>query len=290
MANNKTTKLRVDAFSLLMDKDSLPLQSFFEQLASQELIDRSKVVRSGFHRIDSLVEKETGVWHVETTKMRTGHIPGKGSRDKPVTSLQLKDDESLFESTAVLFDLNNNLVIIQYNFVGPRIGSVIELLNVLDKNKVYGCSVCAKYSDEELKQFEKREATKKFTFKIDQRDFTAEDKKQNKGLYNSLALVEEIGGQTVEVTISAGRTKGALNKAADKLLDFLMFKSADQEDSIKKLQCSYVSEYDNKLQQIDLLAERLTKTFETVLLRKDNRIELGSRFEHLELARELWKK
>jgi hypothetical protein len=66
---------------------------------------------------------------LEFAGARTGHGPGRMSRDRPMAHIDLDSDETFGEDTAVAYHVPSGYAAVQYNHYGPRATAIERYLN-----------------------------------------------------------------------------------------------------------------------------------------------------------------
>ncbi len=77
-------------------------------------------------------EERNGFWFADFAVPRTGHGPGRMSRDAPLAEIALDAGFSFGEDTGIAFDPNSGYLAVQYNHFGPRISSIEKYLLAAD--------------------------------------------------------------------------------------------------------------------------------------------------------------
>ena len=95
----------------------------------------------------------------------------------------------------------------------------------------------------------------------------------------------------VELTISAGHErKRYLSKFIDKTAVALKLKAENNPDAVPKLQVGILPNLDSAVETVDLIAQRLSLTFEKIEVGEDLRFPRKARYKALRRAFNGWKK
>jgi hypothetical protein len=242
-------------------------------------------------RIEEVTEIGDGLWYFDVSKFRDQHGPGKASRSEPVEGFKFEDGEMFCEETACLFNENNGHILVQYNHHGARAGMIQDYLNAYVDGLSFQFELRPKYDDSIQAKFNNRVATKKITFKLDSRLLTDEDRRSGTSLAQAAQLGADLGGESIELTISAGKKKGgALSKIIDNTLDLLLRKHAADNNSVTKLKVGVLENLDSRMEVLDLLEQRLTHTFPNMLKGEDLRFPRQARYDALKKVNHVWKR
>jgi hypothetical protein len=284
-------KMTAHAYSIESKEGSLPLQDLLQMIKDTPFKDRLRLIHTGEYRVEECEELEAGKWFVDFGKIREGHGPGAASRDTPVRGFDFKDNEKFCEETACIIDTTGNFMVVQFNFNGARPGTMSDYLSIFEEASANAYWLTPKYDDDVLRKFEGRKLTKSLDYSIDSREFTAQDKKKGKSLTHALDMADESDGSILRIKISAGLTKKkGLNKTAEKFIDFLRKKAIENPHAVKTLKVGYLTDFDAKVEIVDLIAERLSVSFKDLELGEDNRISAKERLTALDKAYNSWKR
>jgi hypothetical protein len=221
---------------------------------------------------------------------RNQHGPGKASSEKPVTGFTFNDGEVFCEETAIMYIPKIQYLLVQYNHHGVRIGKIQDYMNTYNNHDAYSFEFRPKFDETTERKFTNRAATKKLTFSIDPRFLNDKDRVSGTALGHALDLGKSSDGEVVELTIRAGQGKSKwLNQFIDKTAEVLKKKSVENPDGIKKLEVGILSNLDSKMEVIDLIEERLVKSFSDIKLGADLRYPRQERYRMLERAYNGWK-
>jgi hypothetical protein len=285
-----TEKMTAHAFTIVANENSLPMTDILELIERTKFAKRHRLINTGEYRVEVCEKLGDGLWFVDFGKIRQGHGPGAASRKTKTRGFDFKGDEKFCEETACLIDTNKNFMVVQFNFNGARPGTMSDYFSCFDEGGANAYSLNPKYDDDVLRKFEERKLTKSLDYSIDSREFTAEDKKRGKSLTHALSMADEADGAMLSIKVSAGRSKKrGLNKTADNFIKFLRIKSVENPHAVTNLKVGFMSDFDAKVEIVDLIAQRLVVTFKDLVLGADNRISVDERKRALLRAYNSWK-
>jgi hypothetical protein len=283
-------KLKVHAFGVKVFDGSGDLEDLLTQIENDSLAARVRSVGYVDLRIED-VSKVGGLWFFDFGKFREQHGPGKASKGSPVTGFTFNKGEVFCEETSCLYIPKTKNLIVQYNHHGARVGKIQEYLNNYDPNNSYTFELLPKYDEGVERKFRNRAATKKIIFEIDPRFLSQADKVAGTALTQALELGSQSSGEKVELTISAGKTKGNfLSKFIDKTADTLKTKAGQNPDGITKLRVGVLENLvDSRMEVLDLIAQRLVHEFDDIPIGGDLRFPRKDRYKALNRAYNGWK-
>jgi hypothetical protein len=144
-------------------------------------------------------------------------------------------------------------------------------------------------SEERLAQ---KQILTKINFKVAPAAMTASQRTANVGLGQALALNDSVAGQTVEITISAGKNKNSMLSMANvsRLINGLrdLVETGSNEDIVEKFEVSGRAGVGDRAEAIDMLAPKLEQKIDGIIMGEDRRYTQQSRWNALLRARHGW--
>lgn len=283
-------KFTVHAFGVLHKDGSQALQDVLKLVEQDPIEDRNRYVGTSSIRIEHIAyDAKDNVWYMDFVKMRDTHGPAKGSKTKAVEGFLFKDDETFCEETAVIYSPKTNHIIVQYNHYGVKYAAIENYFSYYNDalNNVY--ELTPKYDADVERHFEKRSAIRKLEMGIDPRHLTKADKVQGTAVYDAIDVGDKSDAAHVSIEITATRgKKGKLNQYIDKSVEFLRKLQATNPNAVSKINATVVS-IDNKVQVLDLIAQRLSRTLSDLPLGDDKRWPRDDRYRGLRRVMLGWK-
>ncbi len=282
-------RMKVHAFGVSPHDDTLPLETLLGEIRVCPLSERVRSVGTVEYRIDSIENRDDGLWYIDFGKFRTGQGPGAASRETPVRGFEFEENEVFCEETAFLYDPETAHSIIQYNHHGARVSAIQEYFNSFAERGVYTYEFRPKYDADAEGRFNNRAEMRKLTFAIDPRFLSNKDREKGTALAQAIEMGNNSNGTKLEVTISVGyeRTR-YLSDYASNLAEALKRLFETNPDSVPKLEVGVLPTLDSKMEMVDLIAQRLSITLEDLQLGPDLRIPVNDRFIALKRAYNGW--
>lgn len=282
-------KLKVHAFRVIPVNRSIPFEDLLSEIQHDSLSDRVRSTGANRTRIET-VEKIKGLWYIDFGKFRASHGPGAAAEDSPVRGFEFSDNEVFCEETAMLYDPVKSFAIIQYNHFGARVGVIQEYFNVYSDADVNTYEFRPKYDEDAERRFDNRAATKSLRFKIDPRVISNNERAKNTGLAKALDIGDASNGTSVEVVVTVGREKNRyLSRWVDKTINVLRRKMDEEPDAVIDLEVGILPHLDSTIEKVDLIAHRLSHTYNDLPLGDDLRIPVEDRFNALRRSYRSWK-
>ena len=283
-------KMKVHAFGVSPVESCEPLEVLLQEISACSLPDRVRSVGSNDYRVED-IRKKDGFWLVDFVKFREEHGPGAASKATPVRGFDFEENEVFSEETAMLYDPKTKHAVLQYNHYGARVGSIQEYFNCFADDEIYVYEFRPKYDEDAERRFKQRAATRNITFAIDPRFLNQKDREKGTALAQAIEIGESSNGARVELTISAGHErKRYLSKFIDKTAVALKLKAENSPDAVPKLQVGILPNLDSAVETVDLIAQRLSLTFEKIEVGEDLRFPRKARYKALRRAFNGWKK
>lgn len=224
------------------------------------LSEISFVARSGVYLLDFVKRREVG--------------PGKVGVNSNIVPFDFAAGENFGEETSVLFDPENDWLLVQYNQHGVRSGSITSYLNLYEhdpKSDWLIDPVLDPNTEARLKaKTNVRAASMRFALN---NRLTAELRESGVPLGSVLAeLGESTGSATMEITLSKSRDPGFIDKSVRTLMRMLS-RNHDDEDGVRQLELKARAAGDLKDETIDLLKHRIKAQYSS-----NDLIVLGGRY------------
>lgn len=285
-------KLTVQVFRVSPINHSAPLEHLLEEIHARELPDRLRLIRGVEYRLEDLHQDETGLWFLDFGKFRRVHGPGAASQNTAVRGFEFQDGEVFCEETAMLYDPGSRYAVIQYNHYGARPGSIQEYFNSFVDGEPYTYELRPKYDEDAERRFEQSTATRRLTFAIDGRLFSNQDYEAGTPLAQAIELARRTDGVRLELTVSVGsyRNRSLRPNVIRNMIAALLRKHEDMPDAVSRVEVGMLTDQDARMEVVDLIAQRLTHTFEGLPLGDDLRIPRDSRYDALRRAYNMWRR
>lgn len=233
----------------------------------------------------------TKFWLLDFTKLRFDHGPGKVSRNEPIEGFELEDDEGFGEETAVLFDPKTAHALIQYNHNGPRSSTIEEYFCVYDNAVVSKYSFLPVLDDTANLRLAQKDIIKKIQFKVAAPKITDEQRKGNVPLGRVLDLANNLDGETIEITVSAGRGNlggDVVQGLIGTLRKLIPLGHGDDNSALKTFKVSGKDGVLGETDEINMLLAKEELTIDGLLSGDDLRYTQASRWAGLQRARNGW--
>lgn len=283
--------MKIHAYKVVRDKDSVPLAQVLESISNQRRLDtRIRRVYGADVRAEA-VRQKAGIWLLDLVRIRTNHGPGKVGRDSPVTGFDFAPGEGFGEETAALFDPSTDYMLVQYNHVGVRAGAIAEYLSVYDPYSSNAYQLRPKFASDVETRLRRQTITKDITFQIDLPKMTSTDREYGHDLASAIEFGREKGAERVTVSISVhgrSRDKG-LRAGAKQTISSLRRLMGSDPDAVRRLEISGKEDADAITETLNLVAHRLTEEFGDLRLGADLRYPRAERWRALERAKNGWK-
>ncbi|UOA10014.1 DUF6731 family protein [Methylobacter sp. S3L5C] len=282
-------KMNVHAFSVVPVNNTASLETLLAEISKLPLELRIRTVSMTDYRIEHIEQKDDGYWYVDFGKFRSTHGPGAASKTTPIRGFVFQTDEVFCEETAFLYDPHTKHAIIQYNHYGTRAGAMQDFFNSFVDAEVYVYEFRPKYDADVERRFLERQAITKLDFAIDPRLFNNDDRVAGTSLAQAIDIGNQSNGSKLEVTISAGRKRNHyLSDIIDNTAVLLKLKSEENPFSVSRLQVGILQNLDAKIEIVDLIAQRLSRSFNDICVGEDLRFTREARYQALNSAFNSW--
>lgn len=241
--------------------DSSKLNKVFEKMHSDKakpLATRIKLISGKefrFEHIEEISVPQSNIkwWYASFSFLTLTNGLGRGSKDTAMSSINLNASigEKFCYDTAVLYDPMNNVFIVQYSQVGPRISQILQYLIAyssptiaIDFSPILKSNIAQKLKDPKIE-------ISKVNLKINRKNFINYDSSFEKAL-NEYSSNEDI----FQLTISSSKRGGSVGKNAKKMLGSIRKIFNKNGDGVERLQVSIIND-DDTIEMLDLIKARL---------------------------------
>jgi hypothetical protein len=226
------------------------------------------------------------LWFLDFTKSRYENGPGRISPTVAIQGFTLASNEGFGEETAALYDSKKNLIAIQYNHFGPRAGSIENYLSSTNFNNpiVYDFQIKLDLNAEA--KLASKSIITKFNYKLSKENSLEKMKVSGLGLNSSLDIVNSLNGNSIEITVSIGKSKQKLSKSIfDNYLTELkkLFKGEDGI-VVESLSAMAKNSESEKSEYIDLMLPKIEVEIPGLVLGAGRRYTRDSRWVALSQA------
>lgn len=293
-------EMSVHLFEVRRMHNTQPLEDLLERIHGNALGDRLKTVGNQDVRLEVVAPPRSQAnnspyWLLDFTKIRYENGPGKASREEPIEGFELDEDQGFGEETSALYDPQRQVILIQYNHHGVRSGIIKNYFGVYGHNQnEFGSYEFNIRMDENADvRFAQKQIITKMHFKIAPPKMSAQQRHGNVSLGRSLAVSDNLGAETIEVVVSAGRGANAalsfdrVTALARNLMG--MRQHGGVGDAIvSKLEVVGRETLAEPLDVVDLLKPKLEQRIGDLILGPDRRYTRRSRWDGLLRARNGW--
>lgn len=284
--------MHVHLYRLTEDNDLPQLATLLGQLATKPLEDRIRQIGYQEFRLDAVLQPDRHwpTWRLSICKFRS-EGPGRAKRDTPSQGIDLDEDEDFTEDTAILFDPASMMMVVQYNHYGPRSGSVVDYLNAWTGVNTAVYTIQPQLNTTAQARLQAKRLFTRVAFKVAPAKITDAWKRNNVALTTMLedqAASWDCEWVTIVVSLDARDPQSTLS-VRDKLRSLIGL-SHESRDAVKVLQVSGRDQAGMRIDPIDLLAERLERTYNGLPLDDGRRVALSDRWKALHDAYDNWKR
>lgn len=293
-------EMAVHLFDVRAIQRTPPLTELLERIHQDGIANRLKTVGQQEVRLETIApprsaDNNTAYWLLDFTKIRFEHGPGKASREDPIEGFELEADQGFGEETAALYDPQRQVILIQYNHYGVR-SSIMKNYFALyghDANAVGSYEFNIRMDESADVKFAQKEIITKMHFKIAPPRMTQAQRDGNVSLGRSLDVSDNLGAETIEVIVSAGRSGNAAlsfqrARALARRLMEIRHVGEDQDPIVSKLEVVGRDSLLEPLDVVDLLKPKLEQRIGDLILGADRRYTQRSRWDGLIRARNGW--
>lgn len=273
---------------------SPPIEQALNFIHSQQLAHRMRTIGTTDIRLEACHSPHSATnsspyWLLDFTNIRFKNGPGRANRTVPMTGFNLGPNDGFGEETAVLYDAHKRVLLVQYNHYGPRASGICSYINSFDPNTTHDYNLTIRINANAANKLNSKSILKKIEAKITPPKISAAMRNNGTSLTRALDMSEDIGGNTIEISISAGRARNAklnFQKARNFISSVQQLMSID--GAVDKLSVSGQATREATVEVIDLIEEKLEADINNLTLGTDLRYTQLSRWEGLIRARNGW--
>lgn len=277
-----------------------PLADLLERIHADGIADRLRNVGQQEIRLEAIAPplsngNSTPYWLLDFTKIRFENGPGKASRGEPIEGFDLDPDQGFGEETAALYDPSRGVILIQYNHHGVRSGIIKNYFSLYghDQNEIGSYEFNIRMDEGADVRFAQKQIITRMHFKIAPPRITDAFRAGNVSLGRSLDVSDNLGAETIEIIVSAGRGMNAalsFPRATALVRQLMRMRPADdgRDPVISKLEVAGRDSVVDALDVVDLLKPKLEQRIGDLVLGPDRRYTQQSRWEGLLRARNGW--
>lgn len=284
--------MHVHLYKVIPDKKLQPLEHTLAQLVRSPLGNRVRQLGYQEFRLEEAIhpDRHWPTWRIAVCKFR-GEGPGLAKRDTPSMSMNLDDDEDFTEDTAMLFDPASKMIVMQYNHYGPRAGSVADYFSAWLGANDGAYELAPQLNQNVQARLKSKKQFTRVAFRVAPAMVTDAWKNNNVALTTMLEdQAKAWDGEWVTVVISLDARDPQSTLSVRDKLKALIGLSHESRDAVRLLQVSGRDDVGLRVDQIDLLAERLERTYNGLPLDQGRRVSMDSRWKALHDSYEHWKK
>lgn len=222
------------------------------------------------------------------TKIRDEHGPAKVIKNSEAIGFDdLGPEDGFGEFTAVLFDLERDYVVVQYNHFGPRVKSISDYIGHYGVLPSFdGFHFAPKLDPDIDKKIKKDTLVKKIELSVAASHLTDEDYADVPLLAGAKAYADNNNIETINISITAKRTKESFLPTS--LVNFANWVGSRKE-IVKNAEVKVAQHIGDKNELLDLLCHRLTIDYE-ITPDASKLYPRTDRYEKLRQAHSAWLK
>lgn len=288
--------MKVHLFRVSSQPVNERLDTVLAAAAAMPIHERLRLIGQREMRLEAALAPHTrgnpsSYWLADFTTLRFEHGPGKASRTAPIAGFPLGADEGFGEETAVLYDPDTLHMLVQYNHHGPRAGSIQEYLSCVTQDTARSFEFQLRMDEQAEVRLAQRQVIKKIHFKIAPPRMSAGMRHAGVSIERALELSQDLGGQSIEVVISAGRgqlANGRANQMLAALRRVLDLDLVDGHGAVETLKVHARADVDDETEVINLLMPKIEQEIGELQMGADRRYTRRSRWDGLLRARNGW--
>ncbi len=273
---------------------SPPIDQTFNQIMSQPLAQRMRKIAHTDIRLEECLpphsqRNSTPYWLLDFTNIRLKNGPGKANLLGPMTGFNIGPNEGFGEETAVLYDAQHRVLIVQYNHHGPRASSICSYFNSFDASQTHDYTLTIRVDTNTATKLNAKSILKKVTIQITPPKISPHMRNGGTSLSKALQISDELDAESIELTISAGRATGArLHLQRTRNLINHITQQFGVKGAVGKLSVTGQTMQGTPVEAIDLLEEKIEAEIDNLALGSDLRYTQDSRWNALVRARNGW--
>lgn len=291
--------IKVHLYSVINNHPTPLLETLLTTMQNTQLQNRLRMVGRNEVRIESILppnsqENNSPYWLLDFTKLRFDHGPGKASRTQAIEGFQLANNEGFGEETAALYDPQYKFLLVQYNHHGVRAGSIQDYFVKFDDAVFNNYELLMQMDETSEIRLSQKRIIKKVSFKIAPVRMTAAQRRAGVSLERSLAIGEPLNAETIEITVSAGKSAGSslTYRRASQLIQSLKNLLPRVEDDpvvLDKFEVHGKTHDSEAVDAINMIAPKLELEIGGLVMGDDRRYTQRSRWDALIRARRGWR-
>lgn len=275
---------------------AMRLEAVLKTVSRMSLEERVIYVGQHQMRLESVqaprrLGNRTAYWLLDLVKLRFENGPGKVSREEALKGFELDDDEGFGELTSALYDPATGYILIQYNHHGPRAGAIAQYFTHIcpPLQCAFEFHVCLDKTAEA--RLASKSIIKKLHYKVAPFQISGAMRSGNVSLDRSLDLNDKLGGQSIEVIISAGKGSLRTNAAREminSLMDLLTGGTPNEQGALETFKVYAKEDYDDATDEINLISSKMELSIDGLQMGSDHMYTVASRWLGLQRARNGW--
>lgn len=288
--------MKVHLFKVHGLTPAMKLESVLAEVSRMSLEDRVTYIGQHQMRLEVMAApgakgNKSPYWLLDLVKLRFENGPGKVSRKEALKGFDLGTDEGFGELTSALYDPTTGYILIQYNHHGPRAGAIAQYFTHISPSQQCAFEFLVKLDETTEARLASKNIIKKLHYKVVPYQVSKAMRGQNISLGQSLEMSDSLGGQSLEVIISAG--KGHLNTGSAKSLigtfmEMLTGSAIQEQGALETFKVYAKDAYDDVTDEINLIAAKMESNIDGLQLGPDHMFTVVSRWQGLQRARKGW--
>ncbi|WP_323054986.1 DUF6731 family protein [Dechloromonas sp. A34] len=273
--------------------ETLPLlETVIQNVAGVPLEQRLRQVTTRPIRMDDPMapdDKFKGVWRLSFLKFRS-EGPGRASPSTVAESIPLAEGESFSEDTAAIFDPESKALVVQYNHYGPRASAIEDYFTVWTGVQQAKYSFLLQINQAAQARLRNKKLFTRLNFRVAPDRISEHWKNANVSLADALKCTADIGeGDWISVEISMDRRDH--NRSLDIFDKIQAFVGLADEprDVVSHLEISGRDDIGEAVDPVNLINERVQKSYRDLPLDEGRRIPMEVRWNCLYDAYSTWK-
>jgi hypothetical protein len=248
-------EIKIHPYSVVNGRESESLEEIIQRISTDVLDTRSRSINFTQIRAEDIQINENHAF-VDFVKMRGTHGPGRASELSAISGFNFEPGERFAEETALLYDFGLNVVFIQYNHHGVRVGSVSEYFSSYSNNPRNSITFLPK-----LRHDAERRLLSKNIFKsieISAAPAMLQQSDNDLAVDSALTMMAQSSeAAKIKITLGANRRKNdSLNlQAAHNTIKWIRRMIGRGAISSAKIRAR--DDLDSDIELIDMIAERL---------------------------------
>lgn len=292
--------MKVHLYQVMGYNNTQPLAQTLEEIRGTRLESRLRLIGKQELRMEKIYAPKmngntSDYWLMDFTRLRFDHGPGRASRTTPIAGFDLQDNEGFGEETSALYDVRRGYLLVQYNHFGVRSGLIKEYFSQFAQGVVRVYDIFPKLDESSEQKLAQKQVLKSVTFKVAAASISQRQRSAGVSVDRALELSNHLNGQSIEVTISAGRSMNTMLSrgrvmATVRQIQKLVGVDDDGAPVVSKLEVVGKATADSISEPIDMLTPKLEVTIDGLVLGgRDRRYTFESRARALLRARAGWE-